>query len=121
MGIELVIVDDAPFIREAIRNLAQVSGYTVVGEAGDGEEAFELLQSISADVVIMDLVMPKKNGIDLITEILEVRPELKILVCSTESQKDMMLKALNAGCKDFIAKPFTSEGLKKKIESVASM
>lgn len=120
MGIELVIVDDAPFIREAIRNCVESAGMKVIGEASNGDEAIDIVNSLQPDIVIMDLVLPQQNGVQVAAKLMAENPDLKIIACSTESQKDMVLKALHVGCKDFISKPFTSEGLKEKIIAVAN-
>ena len=71
MGIKLVIVDDAPFIREVMRNIFLTTDIEVVGEAEDGEEAVSVVLELNPDVVIMDIVMPKKSGIDATQEILQ--------------------------------------------------
>ena len=115
MGIDIVIVDDAPFIREAIRHIAEGHGMRVVAEACNGKEAVKILSDMDPDLVIMDLVMPHMNGINATKEILEAKPHMRILACSTESQKEMVLKALDAGCKGFVEKPFEAEMLLKKI------
>lgn len=120
MGLDIVIIDDAPFIREAIRSIAEAKGMRVLAEASDGKEALRILAQLEPDVVIMDLVMPNMNGIAAVKEILELKPHLKILACSTESQKGMILKAIEAGCRGFIGKPFEAKAIIKKIEEVAA-
>lgn len=118
MGIKLVIVDDAPFIREIIRNTIEEAGMECIGEAENGEEAVELVLKKKPDIVLMDLVMPEKNGIEATREILEELPAIKVIACTTLTQKEMVLQALDAGCIDHIAKPFQGDELVKKIESV---
>lgn len=117
MGIKLVIVDDAPFIREAVRAIVIKAGFDFVGEAADGEEAVELILKKNPDVVIMDLVMPKKNGIEVTKEILALRPKTKVIACSTEGQEAMLIRAIDAGCVNFISKPFVAEDLVKAIRT----
>ncbi len=120
MGLKIVIVDDAPFIREAIRNITEGEGMEVVAEAADGLQAVEAVKKFSPDVVILDLVLPRQNGIDTAKEILSARPGTAILACSTESQKDMLLKALEAGCKDFLPKPFEKDALLGKLRKLSA-
>jgi two-component system chemotaxis response regulator CheY len=117
MGIKLVIVDDAPFIREAIRGILKGSEVELVAEASDGEEAVLIVQKLQPDVVLMDLVLPKKNGIDAAREILENNPKVKIVACSTEGQEGMLIRALDVGCVNFLAKPFKAEELLKTIRA----
>ena len=115
MGIKLVIVDDAPFIREALRTLIEKEGFHFLGEASNGEEAVDLVLKKNPDVVLMDLVMPKKNGIEATKEILAKNPKIKIVACSTEGQDEMLITAIQAGCTGFVTKPFES---KKLIEAI---
>jgi len=115
MGLKLVIVDDAPFIREAIRSLIEKTEIQLVGEAADGEEAVRVVARLKPDVVLMDMVLPKKNGIDATKEILEKNPNIKIVACSTEGQEGLLMRAIDAGCCNFVSKPFKAEELLKVI------
>lgn len=119
MGIKLVIVDDAPFIREAVRSIVTKAGFDFLGEAADGDEAVQLILKKNPDVVIMDLVLPKKNGIEVTKEVLALRPNIKIIACSTEGQEAMLIRAIDAGCVHFVAKPFVAEDLIKAIQVAA--
>lgn len=120
MGIKLVIVDDAPFIREALRTLIQKAGFEYLGEAGSGDEAVELILKKNPDIVLMDLVLPKKNGIEVTKEVLEKNPNIKIIACSTETQDGMLVQAIHAGCLGFITKPFEAEKVIQTIKDVHS-
>jgi two-component system chemotaxis response regulator CheY len=115
MGLKLVIVDDAPFIREAIRSLVDKTEIKLVGEAADGDEAIRIVAQMQPDVVLMDMVLPKKNGIEAAKAILEKNPKTKIVACSTEGQESLLIRALDAGCCNFISKPFKSDELLKVI------
>lgn len=121
MALDIVIIDDAPFIRQAIRHIVESAGMRVLAEATDGVEAVNILKNLDPDLVIMDLVMPHKNGVTAVKEILELKPELKILACSTESQKEMTLLALEAGCRGFVAKPFAAKALVDKINQLVAL
>lgn len=109
MGIKLVIVDDAPFIREVLRHIFLETEIEVLGEARDGAEAVELATKLKPDVVLMDIVMPKKSGIEATQEILKTQPSLRIVACSTVEQNIMVMRALEAGCCAYITKPFKAE------------
>lgn len=117
MPIKLVIVDDAPFIREVVRHIVENTGIEVVGEAQDGVEAIEVVRKALPNVVLMDLVMPRKSGIEAAREILAEHPEIKIVACSTLDQETMVMKALDAGCCNYIVKPFQREDLVKTIKA----
>ncbi|MGE0762776.1 MAG: response regulator [Bdellovibrionales bacterium] len=121
MAIKLVIVDDAPFIREVVRHIVHDNGIDVIGEAQDGQEAVELIARLKPHVVLMDLVMPRKSGIDATKEILEVNPGIKVIACSTLDQESMVMKALDAGCCHYVVKPFKKEELIKTIKNAAGI
>lgn len=106
MEIRLLIVDDAAFIREVLVHIAKKAKIAVVGEAVDGEDALEKALRLKPDIILMDIVMPKKSGIQATKEILAELPQTKIIACSTEGQESMIVKALEAGCCDYIVKPF---------------
>lgn len=111
MGIKLVIVDDAPFMREAIRNILTNTEIELVGEATNGDEAISLAGRLRPDVILMDMVLPKKNGIEAARQILEKNSNIKIIACSTESQESLLMQALDVGCCSFLTKPFKKDEL----------
>jgi two-component system, chemotaxis family, chemotaxis protein CheY len=117
MGIRLVIVDDAPFIREVLRHVFVGTDVEVVGEAKDGVEAVDMALKLNPDVMLMDIVMPRKSGIEATTEIMKERPDTRIIACSTVDQNTMVLRALDAGCCNYIVKPFKAEDVVKSVRS----
>ncbi|MCB0361649.1 MAG: response regulator [Bdellovibrionales bacterium] len=117
MGIKLVIVDDAPFIREVIKNIFRDTDVEVVGEATTGVEAIEVVVKTRPQVVLMDIVMPTMNGIAAATELLHRFPNLKIIACTTLDQELMIMKALEAGCCSFVLKPFKADELIKAVQT----
>ncbi|MCB0393536.1 MAG: response regulator [Bdellovibrionales bacterium] len=116
---KVVIVDDAAFVREVLSHLLKRNGFEVVGEACDGEEAVEIVLDRNPDLVIMDIVMPKLSGIEATKRILEKNPNQKIIACSTENSEGMVGKAIEAGCVDFISKPFEGKGVIEILTSIA--
>jgi two-component system, chemotaxis family, chemotaxis protein CheY len=104
--LRMIVADDAPFIREIVRNLAEKDGIELVGEAVDGLEAVEKALQFKPDVVLMDIIMPRKNGIDAAREILTQLPSTKIIAFSTADQETMVIQALDAGCCNYVLKPF---------------
>ncbi len=107
----LVVADDAPFIREIVRQVVEGSGIALVGEAADGQEAIEITARLKPDVVLMDIIMPRKSGVEAAREILQVDPKIKIIAFSTADQEVMVMRALEAGCCSFIVKPFQGDEL----------
>lgn len=115
MKLKLVIVDDAPFIREILKAIFQNTEIEVIGEARDGQEAVEIITKARPDAVLMDIVMPLKSGIDATQEVLKILPATRIIACSTVDQNMMVMRALEAGCCDYLVKPFKAQDVLKVV------
>jgi two-component system chemotaxis response regulator CheY len=111
MKARVLIADDASFMRQMIREIIEPEGYEVVGEATDGVEAVEQYQKLHPDIVTMDIVMPKRSGIDAVKRILEQSPGACVVMCSALGQETLVREALQAGAKDFIVKPFKPDSV----------
>ena len=109
MGIDILIVDDLTFIKMVLKDLLEKAGFRVVGEASDGEEALRLFEEKRPDIVLMDITMPKMDGLTALQRILEKDPEAKVIMCSALGQQRLILQAIQLGAKDFIVKPFRPE------------
>lgn len=117
VGIKLVIADDAPFIREVVKNFVLQHDIEVVGEASNGSEAVLITKRTRPDVVLMDVVMPEKSGIEATKEIIKDLPQTRVIGCSTVDHESIVLSALDAGCCHFITKPFQGPALVEAIVS----
>jgi two-component system chemotaxis response regulator CheY len=106
MRARTLVADDASFMREMIREILEPEGFEVVAEAGDGVEAVEMFKEHHPDIVTMDIVMPKKSGIEAVKNIVTLDPGARIVMCSALGQEALVMEALRAGAKDFIVKPF---------------
>lgn len=120
MAQKFLVVDDANFMRLLLKKIIVESGHEVVGEAENGRVAIELTKQLAPDVIIMDITMPEVNGLDALREIMEFNPKIKVIMCSAIDRKDMILKALQMGARDFISKPFDESKVKKVIKKVIS-
>jgi DNA-binding NarL/FixJ family response regulator len=109
--LRMIVADDAPFIREIIRRLAIKNDIALVGEAIDGNEAVALAEELKPDLVLMDIIMPRMNGIEATKEILLRFPKMKVVAFSTADQETMVIRALDAGCCNYIIKPFDGPAL----------
>ncbi len=114
--IRLLVVDDAPFIREIVRHAIRSAEIEIVGEAEDGVEAVAMARALKPDVILMDIVLPLKSGIDASREILSENASIRIIGFSTNDHETIVMKALDAGCCSFIVKPFQSDQLIHAIE-----
>lgn len=111
----VLVVDDAAFVRTVLKNMIQEMGYKVVGEAFNGEDAIRRAKELQPDVITMDIIMPKMDGIEAVKEILKVLPNTYILMCTAMGQKRMVIQAIMAGAKDFVVKPFNQERLEEAL------
>lgn len=111
MKTRLLIADDASFMRQMIREILEPEGFEIVAEAADGLEALAQYQAVKPDLVTMDIVMPKRSGIDAVRDILELDPQAQVVMCSALGQETLVTEALHAGARDFIVKPFQPDAV----------
>ena len=116
----ILVADDASFMRQMIREIVEMEGHEVVAEASDGIEAIDQFKNHHPDVVTMDIVMPRRSGIDAVKAILEFDPTARVVMCSALGQETLVTEALQAGAHDFIVKPFKPDSvintIKKALE-----
>ena len=105
----ILVADDASFMRQMIREIVEEEGFEVCGEASDGIEVIEAFRRLHPDIVTMDIVMPRKSGIDAVRRIIELDPGACVVMCSALGQETLVSEAIQAGAKDFIVKPFKPE------------
>jgi two-component system, NarL family, response regulator LiaR len=117
--IGILIADDHKLIRQGIINFLEVHGeFEVKGEAENGEEAIKLADTLRPDIILMDINMPKKNGLEAIREIKKTLPEIKIIVLTVFTQAEMVLPAINAGVDGYLLKDIMPNDLIAAIHSV---
>lgn len=103
--IRILIADDSAFARKVVRELLQGDGVEVIGAARDGEEALELTASLTPDLVISDLVMPKVNGVEFVRRQMAIRPLPILILSSTPQEAPEVIEALALGALDVVKKP----------------
>jgi len=115
----IVLVEDHTVVREGLRVLlASHPDLEVVGEAGDGDEAVQSVENLRPDLVLMDLSMPKENGMEAIRDIKRQFPETKILALTVHDSEEYVLAALKAGADGYILKKATHAELVMAVRSV---
>jgi two-component system chemotaxis response regulator CheY len=114
----VLIADDASFMRQMIREIIEPEGYEVVGEATNGIEAVEQFEALQPDLVTMDIVMPKRSGIDAVKGILAQHPDACVVMCSALGQETLVMEALQAGARDFIVKPFKPDNVIATLQKI---
>ncbi len=114
----VLVVDDAAFMRMTIKKMLESEGHKVVGEAGNGVEAVQKYTELQPDVVTLDITMPEMNGVDALKRIKEYDPKAKVIMCSAMGQQVMVAQAIQSGAKDFIVKPFQQDRVVAAINRV---
>ncbi len=111
MSKTLLVTDDALIIREMIKDAAKECGWTIAGEATNGQEAIEQYEECQPDAMTLDLVMPEFDGLHALRGILKQHPDAKVLVVSALDQQQVLKDAIKLGASDFIIKPFDNNRL----------
>ena len=109
MAKNILICDDAAFMRMMIKDILTKNGYNVIAEAANGAEAVDKYSQFKPDLVMMDITMPEMNGIDALKKIRENDGNANIIMCSAMGQQAMVIESIQSGAKDFIVKPFQAE------------
>ena len=118
MGKNILVVDDAAFMRMMIKDILSKNGYTVAGEAENGAKAVEKYNELKPDLVLMDITMPDKDGIQALKEIKSADPGAKVIMCSAMGQQALGIESIQAGAKDFIVKPFQPDRVLEAVKKV---
>jgi two-component system, NarL family, response regulator LiaR len=117
--IRILICDDHAVVREGLRSLITTEpGMTVVGEASDGEMAVNLQRALQPDVILMDLMMPRKDGITAIREIRQSAPEARILVLTSFAEDEQVFPAIKSGALGYLLKDASPAELLQAIREV---
>lgn len=115
-----MLVDDHSIVRQGLKEiLDRTDEYEVVGEAADGTQAVEVAKELEPDVVLMDLIMPNKDGVEASREILEAVPDTRILVLTASTADDAVINALAVGASGFLQKVCDREDLLTAIRDAA--
>ncbi len=116
----VMLVDDHEIMRDGLREVLERSGdFEVVGQAGDGAAAVRVAQSLRPDVIIMDVMMPLKNGIDACREITDMLPETRVLILTASAEEDAVMEAVAAGATGYLQKYSGKEKLLRTVRDVA--
>lgn len=117
--IKIMITDDHSMIREGLKQLLELDGdMKVIAEASNGEECLDLLGTYRPDVLLLDINMPKKNGLQVLQELKNKKNKPKILVLTVHNEVDYLLKAVEIGVDGYLLKDSESAELKKAIQTV---
>ena len=118
MAKNILISDDAAFMRMMIKDILTKNGYNVVGEAENGAKAVEKYNELKPDLVLMDITMPEMDGIQALKKIKESDSSALVIMCSAMGQQAMVIESIQAGAKDFIVKPFQADRVIEAVKKV---
>jgi two-component system chemotaxis response regulator CheY len=116
----VLVVDDDPGMRVLMHLLLNKSDYQIVAEGEDGEQAVKLYAQVQPDCVLLDLMMPRVDGLTALKMIMEAYPRAQVIICSGKRNGDTVREAYAAGARDFITKPFGRAELQRALERTAT-
>src|SRR5208283_1417149 len=114
---QIVVVEDEPAIRRGVCDLLRASGYHVA-EAADGARGLEEAVRLGVDLVLLDLLLPKKDGLDVLAELRRIRPTLPVIILTARGTEEDRVRGLKMGADDYVVKPFSARELIARVEAV---
>lgn len=118
MAKNILITDDATFMRLMLKDILTKNGYNVIGEAQNGREAVDKYKELKPDLVTLDITMPEMDGLTALKHLKEADPNAKVIMCSAMGQQAMVIEAIQNGAKDFIVKPFQPDRVVEAIKKI---
>ena len=116
--IKVMIVDDHSIVRIGLKQVLELSGeFEVVGQAANGEEAVRVAAEVSPDVVVMDVMMPKKDGVEACREIMGSAPDVRVVMLTASTAEDAVIEAVAAGASGYLQKETDMEQLLSALRS----
>lgn len=113
----VVVIEDEPAIRRGVVDALRASGYEVA-EAGDGARGLQEASRLGVDLVLLDLLLPLRNGLDVLTELRKLRPTLPVIILTAKGGEDDRVRGLKMGADDYVVKPFSARELLARVEAV---
>lgn len=111
----VLVVDDSTLMRDMIKAMLSGVGYEIVGEASDGQQAYEKYKRLKPDLTIMDIIMDPVDGIQSLEMIREYDPNAAVVMCSSMDQEFYVMEALRLGAKEFIVKPLVRDDVLRAV------
>lgn len=118
MAKNILVCDDAAFMRMMIKDILTKNGYNIAGEAENGAKAVEKYAELKPDLVLMDITMPEMDGIQALKKIKAADANASVIMCSAMGQQAMVIESIQSGAKDFIVKPFQADRVIEAVQKV---
>ncbi|TCS42531.1 response regulator [Reinekea marinisedimentorum] len=120
-SINIMLVDDQNLVREGIKSLLNLTDHIrIIGEAGDGEEALQLIPELKPDLILMDIRMPKMDGISAIEQMTRMGLQIPVIILTTFDDHELVLKGIRSGARGFLLKDVSLDVLVESIDKVFS-
>src|SRR5437667_12197871 len=116
-AVRVVVIEDEPAIRRGVADALRATGYEVA-EAADGVQGLEEALRRGVDLVLLDLLLPKRDGLDVLAEVRKVRPTLPVIILTARGAEDDRVRGLKMGADDYVVKPFSARELLARVEAV---
>ena len=114
----IMVADDSDAIRLVLQDILSIGNHEIVAEAVNGEEAVEKFSEVHPDVLLLDLAMPKKDGLTVLKEIMAKHPTAKVILITASDNQNVINECLNVGATAFISKPFDFDHVLKLINKI---
>jgi DNA-binding response OmpR family regulator len=113
----IVVVEDDPAIRRGVVDVLRASGYDVA-EAADGAKGYEEAVRLGVDLILLDLLLPKRDGLEVLADLRQIRPTLPVIVLTARGTEEDRVRGLKMGADDYVVKPFSARELLARVEAV---
>ncbi len=113
-----MIADDSDAIRLVLKDILSIGEHEIVSEAKDGEESVDFYRKQKPDLLLLDLAMPKKDGLTVVKEIMQIDPNAKIILITASDNQKIINQCLESGALSYISKPFDFNGVLKTITDI---
>ena len=117
---KILIADDSDAIRLVLKDILSIGDHDIVAEASDGAEAVDLYKEHKPEILLLDLAMPKKDGLVVVTEVMSFDPNAKIILITASDDQKVIQQCLDGGASSYISKPFDFNGVLKAILDISA-
>ena len=116
----ILVADDSSFLRNALKKIMEKNGYEVIGMAENGLETVTKYKELKPDLVVLDVIMPQMNGLEVLKLLRAVDPNAAVVMVSSMSTKESVVNCIQAGAKNYILKPFEEAKVIEVVQKVLS-